>query len=94
MSRYFDAHNKEASYGYHFAKIDKGEYGEFSKITEEFLEAKDSFEQANPVQTLHELSDLLIAIDAYVNKYNMELPDLIEMASATSREYHVRGKEI
>ena len=94
MSRYFDAHSKDAEYGYHFKTIDKGEYGEFSKITEEFMEALDSHEQANPIQTLHELSDLLIAIDAYANKYNMELPDLIEMASSTSREFHLRGKNI
>lgn len=73
--------------GYHLANIPRGEFGEFSKIEEEFLEAKDAHLQYNNVMVLQELSDLLGAIDEYVKKYNMTLTDLLKMTEATKRAF-------
>jgi hypothetical protein len=73
--------------GYHINKIERGVFGEFSKIKEEFLEAEDSIEQGNTVMTLIELSDLIGSIEAYVRKYNMTLDDLIRMKEATKRAF-------
>ena len=73
--------------GYHIKKIERGVFGEFSKIKEEFLEAEDSIEQGNTVMTLIELSDLIGSIEAYVSKYNMSLDDLIRMKDATKRAF-------
>lgn len=93
MSKFFDTRAGNATKGYHLTNIDKGKYGEFSKIKEEFLEAEDAYHQANPIMTLMELSDLLIVIDAYANKYGMDLNDLISMAEATSRAHKVGEKQ-
>jgi len=69
--------------GYHKTEIEKGIFGEFSKIKEEFLEAQDALEQNNHIMLLVELSDLLGAIDAYVGKFKLTLDDLIIMKNAT-----------
>lgn len=73
--------------GYHLTEIPKGVLGEFSKIEEEFLEALDALKQNNNVMLLIELSDLLGAIDAFVNRYNLTLEDLIIMKDATKRAF-------
>ncbi len=73
--------------GYHLAKIDKGTLGEFSKIKEEFLEAEDSINQDNPLMCLMELSDLVGAIEAFANKHNLTLEELITMKNATKRAF-------
>ena len=74
--------------GYHNKYIERGEFGEFSKIKEEFLEAEDAFEQDNKVMLLVELSDLLGAIEGYCEKHNMKLEDLIKMKEATKRAFN------
>ena len=53
--------------GYHLKTIAKGKLGEFSKITEEVLELRDSQERPrpNPMLALCELCDLIGAIEAY-----------------------------
>lgn len=73
--------------GYHKRVIDKGVFGEPSKISEEFFEFADALEQNNVLMALQELSDMLGAIEAYVNKYNMSLNDLIKMKDATRRAF-------
>ena len=73
--------------GYHNIEIPKGKLGCFSKIEEEFLEAKDAFYSGNAVMVLLELSDMLGAIEAFVEKYNMSLGDLIIMNEATKRAF-------
>ena len=73
--------------GYHKTNIDKGVLGQFSKITEEYQEAKDSQEQNNPIMTLLELSDLIGAIEAYANSYNLSLQDIISMKNATKSAF-------
>ena len=73
--------------GYHVNKIPKGILGEFSKIEEEFLEAKDALEQENPVMLLVELSDLIGAIEALGLKYNITLRQLVNMTDTTKRAF-------
>ncbi len=73
--------------GYHKTKIEKGVLGEFSKIREEFLEAEDALEQDNKVMMLVELCDLIGAIEAYSEKHNMSLNDLITMKDATKSAF-------
>lgn len=74
--------------GYHKTEIPRGEFGEFSKIKEEFLEAQDALEQNNHVMLLVELSDLLGAIEAYVGKFKLTLDDLIVMKNATKQAFN------
>ena len=73
--------------GYHLSHIEKGILGEFSKIEEEFWEAKDALRQENPIMVLTELSDLLGAMKEYLKKYNMSLVDLEKMQQATERAF-------
>ena len=73
--------------GYHTTEIPKGKLGEFSKIEEEFFEAKDALEQENPIMVLLELSDMLGAIEEYCKKHNITLEDLAKMKVATSKAF-------
>lgn len=73
--------------GYHNAVITKGEYGTFSKIQEEYEEARDALTQANPVMVLLELSDLIGAIEGYAATFNVTLADLLKMKEATHRAF-------
>lgn len=80
--------------GYHKKDIPKGEYGEFSKIKEEFLEAEDAFEQGNKIMMLVELSDLMGAMRLHLEKhYNMSLEDLYTMSEATRRAFEDGTRE-
>ena len=74
--------------GYHLTEIERGTFGEFSKIKEEFLEAEDALLQGNKVMALIELSDLIGAIEAYCCKHNITLEDLIKMKEATGRAFN------
>ena len=80
--------------GYHKTEIEKGIFGEFSKIKEEFLEAQDALEQNNHIMLLVELSDLLGAIDAYVGKFKLTLDDLIIMKNATKSAFEDGSRQI
>lgn len=51
--------------GYHVNVIDKGVYGQFSKVAEEFQEVQDAWEQNCSIMALVELSDMLGAMEAY-----------------------------
>lgn len=74
--------------GYHKRKITKGTLGEFSKIKEEFEELEDAYEQKDKILQLCELSDLLGAIDFYVdNQFNMRLIDLISFSKKTQEAF-------
>lgn len=55
---------------YHQRTIPKGTVGEVSKIEEELAELKDALEQNNQIMALVELSDLIGAIQLFLeNKY-------------------------
>lgn len=73
--------------GYHLKNIEKGTLGTPSKIQEEYDEFIDAVEQDNVVMEMCELSDLLGAIEAYIENYNLTLEDLIKMKDATKRAF-------
>lgn len=76
------------NYGYHKRKIKKGVLGELSKIREEFEELEDALAQNNPVMSLVELSDLVGAIEAYIeNNHKITLEQLLNMTKATKRAF-------
>lgn len=73
--------------GYHLAEIPKGVLGEFSKIEEEFLEAKDAFAQGVDIMLMVELSDLYGAIEAFVAKRGFTMKDLSKMKERTEAAF-------
>lgn len=76
--------------GYHRTKITKGTVGESSKILEEALELIDAELQNNKVMALVELSDLIGAVQHYVERrYGslLSLEDLQIMAKTTRRAF-------
>lgn len=75
--------------GYHKIKIPKGKLGEFSKITEEYMELFDAHEQDVHILELCELCDLIGAIELYSKeKFNISLEDLIKMKNLTSDAFN------
>lgn len=73
--------------GYHKRKIIKGVLGEFSKIKEEFMELEDAHEQGCSMLILCELSDLMGAIESYIEKNNLSLQDLIQFSNMTKSAF-------
>lgn len=75
--------------GYHSYEIPRGEPGEFSKVDEEFLEFKDAIDQGVKVMQLCELSDLLGAIELWLERHHpsIMLDDLIHMSDLTRRAF-------
>ena len=74
---------------YHLQPIPTGQYGEISKIEEELLELKDAQAQGVKIMELNELSDLIGAIEGYVEKHHagFTLQDLIAMQKTTRRAF-------
>jgi hypothetical protein len=73
---------------YHLREIKKGTYGFPSKITEEHDEFVEALEQGNPIMALVELSDLVGAIEGYINvTFGVSLDELIKMKDATKRAF-------
>lgn len=58
--------------GYHLYNIPRGELGQFSKISEEFLEFTDALDQNCHVMALVELSDLMGSIKCYYKAHNQQ----------------------
>lgn len=75
--------------GYHISKIEKGVLGNSSKILEEVMELIDSEEQGCKIMALVELSDLMGAISAYLDKHHpgTHLSDLMVMHAITRRAF-------
>lgn len=75
--------------GYHLSNIEKGTIGELSKIYEEIEEIKDAENQNAKVMILCELSDLIGAIQAYLDKHHnsLNIMDLVTMARITKRAF-------
>lgn len=71
--------------GYHTKKIEKGIYGEISKISEELEELEDAFIQGNKIMVLCELSDMYGAMMGFLEQYypDMSMLDIKQMALAT-----------
>lgn len=72
---------------YHLNEIPKGQFGEFSKIREEFLELEDAVSQNDPILTLVELSDLLGAIEEYSKRWNISMNDLVSFSRKTQSAF-------
>ncbi|MFZ3591609.1 hypothetical protein ACOI1C_20885 [Bacillus sp. DJP31] len=67
-------------------EIEKGVYGELSKIREELYEAMDAEKQRDKVMLLVELSDIVGAIEGYTQKhYNLTVDDLLKFSRTRSR---------
>tara|TARA_R110000868_G_scaffold218576_2_gene469244 strand:- start:165919 stop:166176 length:258 start_codon:yes stop_codon:yes gene_type:complete len=81
--------------GYHIRKIKPGQIGEQSKIVEEMEEFIDSLEQNNPLMGLIELSDMLGAVELYLEKHHpsITLDHLITMAKTTRRVFEDGTRE-
>jgi hypothetical protein len=76
--------------GYHLTKIPRGIYGEISKILEEAAELKDAMEQGQKIMCLIELSDILGAIEGYLEKEyqgKITITDLFNISYATKRAF-------
>lgn len=74
--------------GYHLTDIEKGVFGEFSKIQEEIEELQDAKKQDNKVLIICELCDLLGAIEGYtLNYHGLSLKDLMAMTKLTENAF-------
>lgn len=75
--------------GYHITEIKKGEIGESSKILEEVHELQDAEIQNCKIMALVELSDLIGAIQLYLEKHHPDtsLEDLVKMSFITRRAF-------
>ncbi len=75
--------------GYHVRNIKKGIIGEISKIQEELDELLDAKEQDSKIMELVELSDLIGAVELYLEKYHpdINIQDLIKMSNITKRAF-------
>lgn len=80
---------------YHIAEIERGQYGEPSKIREEFEEFLDAREQGVAIMELVELSDMLGAVKGYLEKYHKgtTLQDLLDMQRVTERAFVSGARE-
>lgn len=73
--------------GYHKTHIPKGVLGEISKISEEYYELEDAFNQDCKVLMICELCDMIGAIEAYAKNFNLSLQDLINMKNLTKSAF-------
>jgi hypothetical protein len=73
---------------YHKKEIQKGALGEFSKISEEYQELEDAFEQQDKVLQICELTDLVGAIEFYATKqFGLTLEDLKKFSDKTKSAF-------
>lgn len=80
-----------SQFGYHEAKIERGFFGDSSKIREEVEELIDAERQGVRLMQLQELSDIIGAVQGYLvkNHPGTTLRDLIKMAQVTNRAFEV-----
>lgn len=77
--------------GYHTRDIEKGQYGQFSKIREEFEELEDAFIQKDEILMICEMADLIGAIEGYASKWNLTLDDIKKFSDKTKSAF-IEGK--
>jgi len=80
---------KDKKKSYHIKEIPKGDYGTSKKILEEVNELIDSENQKCKIMSLIELSDIIGAVEGYLetNYPNLTLDDLICMKQITKRVF-------
>ncbi len=76
---------KKPRFGYHNRIIQKGVYGEISKIREELEELEDAAAQGNKIMELCELADMWGAMRKYLQIHfpGIKMNHLHRMAKAT-----------
>lgn len=68
----------DKNFSFHISEYKKGDYKTFDKIIEEYEEILDARKQNNKIMEIIELSDLIGAIEGYIeNEFNLTLNDLI-----------------
>ncbi|KVP96734.1 hypothetical protein WJ97_12705 [Burkholderia ubonensis] len=79
--------------GYHLVAIPRGELGELSKIQEELDELRDAMAQGSRVMAAVELSDMVGAIQAFMDRHlpGMTIEDLLTFSNITKRAF-VNGR--
>jgi len=71
---------------FHTKPIEKGEYGELSKIQEELDEAFDAQEQKDDLMLLIELADIIGAVEGVAKgKYGFTIEQLLTFARTRSK---------
>ena len=70
---------------FHKAIIQKGIYGQLSKIKEELDEAYDAESQNQDLMLLIELSDIIGAVEGVSKKYGFTIEQLIKFAKLRSK---------
>jgi hypothetical protein len=75
--------------GYHITPITKGKVGELSKVLEEVNEALDAEQQNCDVIVLLELSDVIGAIESYLELHHptITIESLITMKNITKKVF-------
>jgi hypothetical protein len=73
--------------GYHLSEIQRGTFGQLSKVLEEYHEALDAEAQGVDLMVLQELSDLVGAAGAVAERYGSSLDALVKMAAVTRRAF-------
>lgn len=81
--------------GYHIEEIKKGVLGESSKILEEINELIDSEKQDCRVMSLVELSDIIGAVESYLNNKfpSITVSDLMRMSAVTKRAFRNKHRK-
>jgi hypothetical protein len=84
-----------SDFGYHTQFIPKGEYGEFSKVEEEFEELKDAWlNRESSVLSVCELSDLYGAMEAFAEiTLHMPMSEVIKFSELTKEVYQNRPQK-
>lgn len=75
--------------GYHLVAIPRGELGELSKIQEELDELRDAMAQGSRVMAAVELSDMMGAIQAFIDRHlpGTTIQDLLTFSAITQRAF-------
>lgn len=81
--------------GYHLRDITRGEVGEVSKILEEAYELLDAQAQGVKIMQLVELSDLVGAIQCYLDRHHPGTgwKDLVDMSLVTKRAFQSGARQ-
>jgi len=73
---------------YHSREIQKGVFGEVSKIREELEELEDSEDMGVKIMSMCELSDLYGALEEFAQRrYNLSMDDLKMMSDRTREAF-------
>jgi len=90
MSRF--CRKKKEMFGYHTKKITAGDYGEFSKIKEEFEELEDAVEQDDRILILCELCDLYGALEGYADSLGFSMYEIKSFSDKTKEAFKNGGR--